>query len=102
VTAADAHRAGGTWRVVPASVGEMTSRPVVGGSDGWRWAAEGEAASGEVNTGPSNLGGFVRLAAAADRTAVGPSFAPAAAAFWGFADRELHTGVGPLEPATAA
>jgi hypothetical protein len=102
VTAADAHRAGGTWRVVPASVGEMTSRPVVGGSDGWRWAAEDEAASGEVSTGPSNLGGFVRLAAAADRTAVGPSFAPAAAAFWGFADRELHTGVGPLEPATAA
>jgi hypothetical protein len=102
VAAADTCRAGGTWRVVPTRVDAVTSRPAAGGVDGWRWAAEGEAASGEVSAGASNLGGFVRLAADAGRTAVGPSFAPAAAAFWAFADRELHTGVGPLEPATAA
>ena len=88
--------------MVPAAVDQVTSRPVVGRTDGWRWASADEPASGQVSSGPSNLGGFIRLVADAGRTAVGPSFAPAAAAFWAFADRELHAGVGLLEPATAA
>ena len=103
VAAADAHRAGGTWRVVPAAV-DAGDRPVrwsVGPTAGGGRPTD-ETASGQVSSGPSNLGGFVRLVADAGRTAVGPSFAPAAAAFWAFADRELHAGVGPLEPATAA
>ena len=41
----------------------------------------------------------MRLAAESDRTPIGPPFAPAAAAFWAFADRELGTGIGPLEAA---
>jgi hypothetical protein len=98
---ADAHRGGGTWRGVPAAVPETSARPVTGGPDGWRWTTDGETATGEVSAGPSSIGGFVRLSAVAGGTAIGPSFAPAAAAFWAFADHELGTGAGPLEPAVA-
>jgi hypothetical protein len=96
---ADAHRGGGTWRAVPAIVPETSARKVIGGPDGWRWAADDETATAEVSAGPSSVGGFVRLSAFADRNAIGPPFAPAAAAFWAFADHELDTDVGPLAAA---
>jgi hypothetical protein len=99
VTGADTHRAGGTWRAVPAAVEAFRGRAVVGGPAGWHWGAEGEAAAGEVMAGPGSVGSFVRLNANPDRTPIGPSFAPAAVAFWSFADRELGTGVGPLRAA---
>jgi hypothetical protein len=101
VEGADAHRGGGTWRGVPVAVPETPTREVTGGAGGWRWAAETDAATGEVSAGPSSMGGFVRLRAYGRNTAIGPSFGPAAAAFWAFADRELATAVGPLEPAVA-
>ena len=63
---------------------------------------DGQPADGFVTAGESGAGGFVRLAADSDRTPVGPSFAPAAAAFWAFADRELGTDIGPLVAASAA
>jgi hypothetical protein len=99
VTGADAHRGGGTWRVLPAAVPDVHARKVIGGRDGWRWSNDDEEATGEVSAGSSSLGGSVRLGAFAGGVAIGPSFAPAAAAFWAFADRELGTGVGALEPA---
>jgi hypothetical protein len=98
---ADAYRAGGTWRPVPGVVPAVDTRPAVGGPGGWRWATDDESASGHVDASPSHDAGFVRLRADADRTPTGPSFAPAAAAFWAFADRELGARLGPLEPATA-
>jgi hypothetical protein len=92
-----AHRAGGTWRVVPATVDGDVVRSRW--ADGWRGASDDETASGEVSRAeqPRRL----RPPAPPPPTAVGPSFAPAAA-FWAFMDRELHAGVGPLEPATGA
>jgi hypothetical protein len=101
VAAADADRAGGTWRPVPGLVPATEPRPVAGGAAGWHWPAAGESPTGEVVAGPSPGGGFVRLHAAPDRTPLGPSFAPAAAAFWAFADRELGACLGPLVPAVA-
>jgi hypothetical protein len=101
VAGADAQRSGGTWRLLPATTVARAGEPVVGGPDGWRWPVDGERPTGSLTTGPSSVGSFVRLDALADQTPRGPSFAPAAAAFWAFADRELGTGVGGLEPATA-
>ncbi len=98
---ADAHRAGGTWHPLAVPVEAVDQRSVVGNERGWRWAVDGEAASGEVVAGNHSSGSFVRLTAAATETPAGPPFAPRAAAFWAFADRELGTGVGPLEAATA-
>ncbi len=99
VEGADAHRGGGTWHGVAATVPETSEREVIGGPDGWRWAAGADTATGEVSAGPSSMGGFVRLRAFGHDTATGPSFGPAAVAFWAFADRALGTDVGPLEPA---
>lgn len=99
---ADAHRAGGTWHTVETQPPEVVSRPLAGGAEGWSWAADDASADGFVTAGARGHGGFVRLAAASERTAVGPPFAPAAAAFWTFADIELGASVGPVEPATAS
>ena len=101
VAEADAHRAGGTWHPTAIRPRDVSAAPAVGGAGGWAWADDGQAADGLVTAGESGVGGFVRLAADGDRTPVGPSFGPAAAAFWAFADRELGTDTGPLVAATA-
>jgi hypothetical protein len=97
VTTADKSRAGGTWAVVDTVPVTAERRGLVGGADGWRWAGD-ETPSAELLSGGHGANGFVRLAADANRTPVGPPFGPAAAAFWEFADRELGTRIGPLEP----
>jgi hypothetical protein len=100
VAGADAHRSGGTWRVV-ANVGpeSRVDVPLAYAEELWRWAAEGDAIAGTLTTGPSALGTFVRCGFDPDATPVGPSVGKRAAAFWEFADRELGTNVGPLTPA---
>jgi hypothetical protein len=102
VTAADQHRGGGTWRAVPRALPEMVERPVRWDSASYRWAGETDAVDGWVTTGPSPVGGFVRLRLNPESTPVGSSVAAQAACFWGFADDVLGTGIGPLLPARSA
>ena len=96
VAGADRQRGGGTWRVVPGRVGEMVGRPVRSGDAAYGWAEEAGQADGWVTSGPSPIGGFVRLTFEPTRTPVGPSVAERAVAFWRFADSCLGTGIGPL------
>jgi hypothetical protein len=103
VRMADAHRAGATARPVDAIVDACDAEPLAhdpGG--GWRRPRPGEAPSGWLTAGPATSGSFVRLVVEAGRFPRGASLAPAAAAFWAFADRELGTGVGELLPAAPA
>jgi hypothetical protein len=102
VAGADRTRAGGTWHQVPSSVPDLEPLALVGDAAGWRRAERGEEPTGEVSIGGSARGSFVRLTADGARTAVGPPFGPAAAAFWAFADREFGTAVGPLTAAARA
>jgi hypothetical protein len=97
VRRADERRGGGTWRAVPGDATAVAGRAVVGGEEGYRWAAEGEPTDGTVVAGPSPLGAFVRLTLDAERTPCGPSVAPKAVAFFRFADAHLGTRVGPLD-----
>jgi hypothetical protein len=102
VAGADRRRGGGTWHQVPSIIPAAGPQPLVAGAGEWRPAQSGDEPSGEVNIAQSARGSFVRLTANADRTAIGPPFAPLAAAFWAFADRELGTAVGPLTAPYAA
>jgi hypothetical protein len=97
---ADASRGGGTWRAEPARVPTIESAAVARDGDTYRWANDGEPADGFVSAGPSPMGGFIRLLLNPERAPVGPSVGPAAVAFYRFADAELGTTIGPLEPAT--
>jgi hypothetical protein len=102
VERADAIRGGGTWRAVPAALAERHDEAVVLDGDGYRWATPDEPADGRVTTGPSPLGGFLRIMLDPERHPTGPSVGPAAVAFYRFADAELGTSIGPLEPAAVA
>jgi hypothetical protein len=92
VEVADARRGGGTWKGGFTTDRELDAQPAVHEADGWRWAEPGEAPSGHVTAGA----GFVRCRYVAEATPVGPPTALRAAQFWGFADRELGLGIGPL------
>lgn len=95
LAAADAHRAGGTWRAPGRPVAGLVDGAVVFDDDGCRWASSGE----EPHAGVSALPEFVRASFSAAHTPTGPSVGPRACAFWAFADRELGAGLGPLTPA---
>lgn len=99
VNGADEHRSGGAWTTVTRVFTEMEEVRLVRIDGGFARAAEGEEADATPSIGPSNLGGFVRFAAVPERTPTGISIAPRAVALFAFADRELETGIGPLEPA---
>ncbi|HKF19610.1 MAG TPA: ATP-grasp domain-containing protein [Candidatus Dormibacteraeota bacterium] len=99
VAGADEHRSGGAWTTVSRVFTEMEEVRLARIDGGFARAAEGEEADATLSIGPSNLGGFVRFAAVPERTPTGISIAPRAVAFFAFADRELETGIGPLEPA---
>ncbi|HZN16398.1 MAG TPA: hypothetical protein VFB78_19190 [Acidimicrobiales bacterium] len=96
---ADASRSGGTWKVVPESVPAYEDRKLVFDHGAWRWAVGDEHRDGTLVTGPSNIGGFIRVRFAPSRTPAGPSVGERAAAFYAFCDRELGTSVGPLTAA---
>ena len=93
LAAADARRNGGTWRLHVPTPEPLGGRQVVYDGGSWRWAVDGEEADGVGISG----GGFARLFL--DRTPVGESVAPRAAAFWRFYDEVMGTALGPLEAA---
>jgi hypothetical protein len=101
VEVADACRAGGTWKVLDAPLDQATLEVTWDGTD-WRKTADGATADATVMTGPSSVGGFLRLTLDPARTPAGPSIAPRAAAFYRFCDAELGTEIGPLDHAIEA
>lgn len=64
-----------------------------------RRTADAEVADLTVHTGPSPMGGGVRVTLDTDRHPAGRSAAPAVAAALRWADAEWDLGLGPLEPA---
>ncbi len=86
VEAADACRRGSIHSVTHTVFTETTKRPTP---------------DGDLVSGPSNVGGFVRLSLDPERVPVGPSVAPLGVEAFALADRELGTTFGPFEPARA-
>jgi hypothetical protein len=84
VDAADANRGGGGWLTVERQ---------------WHETEEHEVPGGTLVVGPSAVGGFVRFTPSPGTVEVGASVAPAVVVAFAHADRELGTGIGPLEPA---
>jgi hypothetical protein len=95
LTAADTNRNGGTWQLRVPTPEPLDGRRVVYDGASWRWAVDGEEADGYGVSG----GGYARLFMAPERTPVGPSIGPRAAAFWRFYDDVADAGIGPLEAA---
>ena len=100
LTAADATRAGGTWRgsMSPALV-EVENRPIRFVAGNWQWSADVERADGWASSSLDSGNGRVRLMFNAKGTPIGESVGPRAAAFWRFADEHLGTNCGPMSPA---
>ena len=88
------HRAGGTWRWTSPSTGAASDVPLRYAEGGWQ-LANGQAADGSVNAGPS----FARCQFEPGRRPSVRAWEPAPAAFWRFADEHLDTGLGALAPA---
>ncbi len=101
VAAADAERGGGGWCAIDAALGESELFSLVSEGESYRLAAEGEPPMATLSVGPGDTGGFLRFAPVPGRTPVGPSLAPSVCRAFAWADRELGTGIGPLEPACA-
>ncbi len=101
VQGADAHRFGGGWTTVSKVERESHEHALARADGGYRLASAGEAADASLLIGPSNIGGFVRFTPDPTRTPRGPSIAPDVVAAFALADREVGTGLGPLEPAEA-
>ena len=99
VDVADARRWGGAWTWTTRVQSATQSAPIVGDEHGFRRATDGEVADGAISLGPNPAGGFVRFEPVPERTPVGPSLAPRAAAALAWADAELDAGVGPVVPA---
>lgn len=99
VGAADARRAGGTMAVVERSVRRERRAELVFAGGGFRRAREGEAADARAVLGPAAMGGFLSITLVAERTPVGVSVAPRAAAALRWADTAWELGLGALEPA---
>ena len=74
-------------------------RPLVWDGAGHRFAAEGETPDAQLLHGPSVTGSFMRYQPDPERCPIGPSLAPRVVDAFALADRELGTGLGPLEPA---
>ena len=101
LTAADATRSGGGWSIVPSvHPTETTTYRLVRDDGEFRVAAnDTEIADATVELGPSPGGGFLRFIPDPARTPVGDSMAPLVVAAYAWADRELGTDFGTLEPA---
>jgi hypothetical protein len=95
---ADKQRWGGAWTSTSRRATTCTT-PVVGDANGYRRARDDETADATMAAGPGPSGGFVRFEPVPERTPVGRSLAPRAAAAFGFADQEFGTDVGPVRPA---
>ena len=100
LNAADATRAGGTWRgSMSSALVEVENRPIRFVAGDWRWSADGEHADGWASSSLDSGNGRVRLMFNAKGTPIGESVGPRAAAFWRFADEHLGTDCGPLTAA---
>lgn len=98
--AADEHRNGSTMAVVsrpPPSEEEQAN--LVWADGAFRRAGEDEEADATVSYGPHAAGGFIYGRFVSERTPVGPSVAPRAAAILQWCDAEWDLAIGPLEPA---
>jgi hypothetical protein len=96
VSTADARRWGGAWTPTAQVQSETRTTPIVGDEQGFRPARDGEVADAAISLGPSPAGGFVRFEPVPERTPVGPSLAPRAAAAFACADADLDAGIGPV------
>jgi hypothetical protein len=95
----DAHRSGGTWRALPGVRDAQADIALV--YDGARVRATEGAEPHDMTyaIGPSPTGSFLRARFVSDRTPVGPSSAPLAAAVWTYLDEQLALGIGPVTAA---
>jgi len=91
---ADERRSGGTAQHGAEPAEEISERPVTYRDGRWSWTPDGASSDGIVTAG----GHFARCTFDADRTPVGPSVGPRAAAFWRFLDEAGVTAIGPLTP----
>lgn len=98
LSGADSVRAGGTWSVLPTSLPAVESQAMAYDSGEWRTAEGGEQPQGSLAVGHASAGSFVRLTLGQDWP-VGPSVAPAAAAFWRFVTRTLDPSLATVLPA---
>jgi hypothetical protein len=96
---ADRHRSGAAWTVTRQRPPATRERPVAFSPAGARFAAPGEQPAATLWVGPSNVGGFVRLALDPARIPVGPPVAPLAVDAFALADERLATSIGPMSPA---
>jgi hypothetical protein len=97
--AADRTRSGAAWTVTRSAPATSRQRPVAFGAAGCRFTRPGEAAAGTLWFGPSNVGGFVRLALDPASIPVGPAVAPLAVDAFALADQRLATSIGPMAAA---
>jgi hypothetical protein len=97
----DRCRKGGTWRALRAEAPPEEPVDLVRDGDRVRPLAVGESPDLYALVGSSPLGCFVRATFVPERTPAGPSVGPVAAAFWAYADRAHHLGIGPLSAAAA-
>jgi biotin carboxylase len=96
VEAADHSRRGAAYTDTRVTFTETLTHRVVYDGNECRVAAAGEQEDATITIGPSNVGGFVRIAPDLERTPAGPSIAPLAIAGFTLADREWATGIGPI------
>jgi hypothetical protein len=96
---ADRHRSGAVWTVTHRAPPTSRQSPVAFSPGGARFASPGEQPAGTLWFGPSNVGGYVRLALDPARIPVGPSVAPLAVDAFALADERLATSIGPMSPA---
>jgi len=96
---ADRNRSGAAWTVTHRAPPTSRHRLVAFSGGGCRFARPDEQAAGTLWVGPSNVGGFVRLALDPANIPVGPPVAPLAVDAFALADERLATSIGPMSPA---
>jgi hypothetical protein len=96
---ADRHRSGAVWTVTHQAPATSRQRPVAFSPRGCRFVRPDEQPAGTLWFGPSNVGGYVRLALDPARIPVGPPVAPLAVDAFALADERLATSIGPMFPA---
>src|SRR6266496_110502 len=96
---ADRNRSGAAWTVTHRAPPTSRHRLVAFSGGSCRFARPDEQAAGTLWVGPSNVGGYLRLALDPARIPVGPPVAPLAVDAFALADERLATSIGPMSPA---
>jgi hypothetical protein len=97
--AADAHRDGRTAMTASVAWAEQESVELVWQHRGFRRAESDEAADAKLMIGPAAVGTYVHISFISERTPVGPSLAPRAAAALNWANATYGLELGELNPA---